>query len=465
MPVRGIPKERRYLLHQLLVIEGLEGERQSSMGDYLTLQDGFECRRVEWDPRSPQQLSCAGVELVLLAAPAQMEDPLRFFAWLQDHTLRTSSVAILPTNPDTKLLQAVSEMVNDFVISPVKSGELRCRVLRILGMNQGDEHSIRQRLKLEVGLAGLLGQDPGFLKVLENIPGIAASNATVLLLGETGTGKELCAQAIHNLSSRQNGPFIPVECGAIPEHLAENELFGHARGAFTDAHRDQKGVAAMAEGGTLFLDEIDSLPLVAQAKLLRFIQEGVYRPLGSQRFERSDLRLIAATNCDLEACIQNQNFRRDLYFRLNVLRLRLPPLRERRQDIVLLAKHFLDLHSSPTRQPGKRFSEAALHSLQNYPWPGNVRELQNTVQRAVAFSAGPVIQPGELDLPLGDDATPADNFRRAKSRVVEHFERAYLEELLRKHAGNVSQAARDAGKDRRVFGRMMKKYDIRRNAS
>jgi len=134
MPVRGIPfKERRYVLHQLLVIEGLEGERQSSMDDYLTLQDGFECRRVEWDPRSPQQLSCAGVELVLLAAPAQMEDPLRFFAWLQDHPLRTSSVAILPTNPDTKLLQAVSEMVNDFVISPVKSEELRCRVLRFLG--------------------------------------------------------------------------------------------------------------------------------------------------------------------------------------------------------------------------------------------------------------------------------------------------------------------------------------------
>ncbi|HYM79552.1 MAG TPA: sigma-54 dependent transcriptional regulator [Candidatus Dormibacteraeota bacterium] len=452
------------MLHQLLVIEGLGVERQNSAGDYLTLQDGFDCRRVEWDPRSPQQPSCAGVELVLLAAPAQMEDPLRFFAWLQDHPLRTSSVAILPTNPDTKLLQAASEMVNDFVISPVKSEELRFRVLRILGMSQGDEHSIRQRLKQEMGLAGLVGQDPGFLKVLESIPGIAASNAPVLLLGETGTGKELCAQAIHNLSSRQNGPFIPVECGAIPEHLAENELFGHTRGAFTDAHRDQKGVAAMAEGGTLFLDEIDSLPPAAQAKLLRFIQEGVYRPLGSQRFERSDLRLIAATNCDLEVCIQKESFRRDLYFRLNVLRLRLPPLRERRQDIVLLAQHFLDLHSA-SRKPAKQFSEAALQGLQNYPWPGNVRELQNTIQRAVAFSAGPTILPEHLDLPVGDGATPADNFRRAKSRVVEHFERAYLEELLRKHAGNVTQAARDAGKDRRVFGRMMKKYDIRRNAS
>ncbi len=138
-----------------------------------------------------------------------MEDPLRFFAWLQDHPLRTSSVAILPTNPDTKLLQAASEMVNDFVISPVKSEELRCRVARILEMNQGDEQSMRQRLKQEMGLAGMIGQDPGFIKVLENIPGIAASNAPVLLLGETGTGKELCAQAIHNLSSRQNGPFIP----------------------------------------------------------------------------------------------------------------------------------------------------------------------------------------------------------------------------------------------------------------
>jgi DNA-binding NtrC family response regulator len=300
------------MLHQVLVIEGLGGEHQGRVPDYLTRLDEFDCRRVGWDPRRSQQLLCPGADLVLLAVPAQMDDPWPFFLWLQNHPLQTSSMAILPTDSDTKLLQAASELVNDFVISPVKSDELRCRIARILGMNLAEERSIRQHLKQEMGLAALVGQDPEFLKTLASIPGIAGSNAPVLLLGETGTGKELCAQAIHNLSARQSGPFIPVECGAIPEHLAENELFGHVRGAFTDAHCDQKGVAAMAEGGTLFLDEIDSLPLAAQAKLLRFIQEGVYRPLGSQRFEKANLRLIAATNSDLDACIRRETFRCDL---------------------------------------------------------------------------------------------------------------------------------------------------------
>jgi DNA-binding NtrC family response regulator len=178
------------------------------------------------------------------------------------------------------------------------------------------------------------------------------------------------------------------------------------------------------------------------------------------------LRRIAATNCDLEACIREETFRCDLFFRLNVLPLRLPPLRERWQDIALLANYFLSALAKPTRQPAKKFSLAALQVLQNYDWPGNVRELQNTVQRAVALSPGTTILPEQLGLPLSvDPAAPPDDFRRARSRVVEHFERAYLKQLLRKHAGNVTQAAREAGKDRRVFGRMMKKYDIRRHGS
>jgi two-component system, NtrC family, response regulator GlrR len=454
------------VLRQLLVVESARSDRRCDLRSYLWLRDGFDCRVVQWTPESSQPMPCSGVDLVLLAAPAQVEDPFGFFAWLQDHPLQRSSVAILPRDPETKLVQMASEMASDFVISPVQSQELRCRIGRILGMQPAEEQSIQQRLKQEMGLAGLVGQDPRFVRVLENIPGIAASNAPVLLLGETGSGKELCAEAIHNLSSRQNGPFIPVECGAIPEQLAENELFGHSRGAFTDAHRDHKGLAAMAEGGTLFLDEIDSLSLPAQAKLLRFIQEGTYRPLGSPKLQRSNIRLIAATNCDLQQSIEKQTFRRDLYFRLNVLRLRLPPLRERRQDVVLLAQHFLRLHSSATGRMTKHFSAAALEVLQSYSWPGNVRELQNTVERAIAFPGGPAILPAHLDLAAPEDSGPVgEKFRCAKSRVVGDFERAYVTELLRKHDGNVTQAARDAGKDRRVFGRMMKKYDITRHAS
>jgi two-component system, NtrC family, response regulator GlrR len=363
------------------------------------------------------------------------------------------------------LLHLASDSVNDFVVSPVKGEELRCRVARLLGMEVDEELSIRQRLKQELGLAQLLGEDPVFVRAIQSIPGIAASEAPVLLLGETGTGKELCAQAIHNLSPRQGGPFIPVECGAIPENLVENELFGHVRGAFTDAHCDQKGVAALAEGGTLFLDEIDSLPMPAQAKLLRFIQEGTYRPLGSQKIVSSDLRLIVASNRDLECCIREGKFRSDLYFRLNVLPLRLPPLRERRRDIALLAKHFLMAVSMAGGQPGVQFSPSALHALQNHDWPGNVRELLNAVRRAVVFSNGSTILPPQLGLPVTAELAADGDFRQAKARVIENFEKAYLEQMLTRHDGNITHAAREAGKDRRVFGRLMKRYNITRRAS
>jgi DNA-binding NtrC family response regulator len=273
----------------------------------------------------------------------------------------------------------------------------------------------------------------------------------------------MCAQAVHALSPRHDGPFIPVECGAIPENLVENELFGHIRGAFTDAHTDQKGLAAMADGGTLFLDEIDSLPIGAQAKLLRFIQEGMYRPLGSQKFVRADIRLVAASNRDLESCVSKGLFRADLYFRLNVLPLRLPALRDRRGDIAVLASYFLREFARAEGQAAKKLLPAALRLLQSHEWPGNVRELHNIMRRAFTFSSTASISPAQLGMgPPSPDNQPGGNaeFHLARSRVIENFEKHYLEEMLRKSGGNVTQAAIAAGKDRRVFGRLMKKYEI-----
>jgi DNA-binding NtrC family response regulator len=452
---------------QLLLVEVEGSSNQSSVRDYLTPEDGFECRRDTWDPKEARALCSPGVALVLFGAPAQLEDPMQFFAWLGHHPIRVPSLAVLPKGSNNTVLQVASAMVDDFVISPVNQEELHCRIARIVGTEEEEGLLIRQQLNRELALAEFIGQDPEFVKAIANIPRIAASNAPVLLLGETGTGKELCARAIHNLSSRQNSPFIPVECGAIPENLVESELFGHVRGAFTDAHCNQKGLVAMAEGGTLFLDEIDSLPLSAQAKLLRFTQEGTYRPVGSQRFVKTNLRLIAATNNDLEKCIRESKFRSDLYFRLSVLPLRLPPLRERRQDIVLLADHFLTTISLSCGQPLKKLSPAALHSLQSHDWPGNVRELRNVVQRAVELSScGGTILPIQLGFRAAEEPpSPCGKFRQARSRVVENFERAYVQDLLAKHCGNVTQAALEAGKDRRVFGRLMKRYAIQRKAS
>ncbi len=454
------------MLHHVLLIDDDPVIEQGSLRHYLTRERGFECRREIWDAFVPQRLFQPGLELVVVVTPPELEAPLRLFAWLRGRPMHTPTLAVLRRDSSDELLRSVSQTVDDFVFRPVCEEELRCRVARILGSRPEEELSIRQRLRQELGLAQLVGDHPEFVRVIEMIPRIAASSAPVLLRGETGTGKELCAHAIHSLSSRHAGPFVPVECSAIPDSLVENELFGHARGAFTDAHSDQKGLAAMADGGTLFLDEIDSLPLPAQAKLLRFIQEGTYRPLGSQAFVRADLRLIAATNRDLEKCMREGQFRSDLYFRLNVLPVHLPALRERRADIPVLAKFFLSSLAASLGQPERKFSPAALRWLQAYDWPGNIRELYNIVHRAVAFSADSPILPLHLGLP----ASPADiepetgDFRQAKSRVIENFERAYLEEMLRKHNGNVTRAAREAGKDRRVFGRLMKRYEIRRTA-
>jgi len=264
------------------------------------------------------------------------------------------------------------------------------------------------------------------------------------------------------LSARRDFPFIPVDCGILPEHLVENELFGHAKGAFTDAHADQQGLIALANKGTLFLDEIDALPLTTQAKLLRFLQERTFKPLGSERFVQVDISVIAATNRDLENCVATKEFRSDLYYRLNVFRLKLPPLRERASDIGLLARHFL-LSMCGEGQP-KALSLGALRKLEGHDWPGNVRELSNVIQQAVAYSAGNRITAEDILLPgaQGEADGSGKSFREVKARTVEAFERSFIEDLLQKNSGNVSRAAKEAQKDRRTFGRLIKKYRIER---
>jgi DNA-binding NtrC family response regulator len=313
-----------------------------------------------------------------------------------------------------------------------------------------------------MSLSKLVGKHASMLAALHQVVLFATSNAPVLITGETGTGKELFAHAIHSMSKRQSAPFIPLDCGALPEQLAENELFGHSRGAFTDAHTDQKGLAAMAEGGTLFLDEVDALSLPNQTKLLRLLQEGTYRALGADRFTRANVRVIAASNKCIEDCVQQGQFREDLYFRLNVLRLQLPPLRERRGDVALLAQHFLDNECGNRGAAKKSFSPAALRKLESYDWPGNARELLNVVQRATVCCPGRQIM--AKDILLTNEVTRLgpvsadDTFRSAKQQAIARFERSYVEQLLARHQGNITQAAREAGKERRSFGRLVKKY-------
>jgi two-component system, NtrC family, response regulator GlrR len=312
------------------------------------------------------------------------------------------------------------------------------------------------------GLAHLVGESPAFLAVKQKLPLLARYEASVLLTGETGTGKELCARALHYLSRRAGKPFLPVNCAAIPLELFERELFGHAKGSFTSAWAAQSGLIAEAEGGTLFLDEIETLSLPAQAKLLRFLDDATYYPVGSPRPIRADVWILAATNVELPQKVQERAFRADLYYRLAVMPLAIPPLRERRGDVPLLAAHLLARYAEGTGRPVKRLSAQALRVLDGYAWPGNIRELGNVIQQGLALTPGDLIEGADLALPseAPPGPRPGLSLKQARAEAIAQFERTYLAELLRHHGGNVSQAARAARTERRTLGRLLKKHGL-----
>ena len=316
-------------------------------------------------------------------------------------------------------------------------------------------------------IRGFLYASDACARVAQRLPVIARSDSSVLIVGETGTGKEICAQALHYLSRRANGPWVAVNCAAVPVELIESELFGHVKGAFTTAHSSRHGLVKEAEGGTMFLDDIDCLPLLAQGKLLRFLQQQEYRPVGCNAVQRSDVRVIAASNRDLRLLVRQNAFRQDLYFRLNVLPVALPPLRERREDVALLSGHFVR-EFDRAHDGGRPLSAEALHKLLAHDWPGNVRELRHVIERSVLLAVGARIEADDiaidpaLDTELqtqGPDIA-GESFQAAKKRVVEHFERQYIETLLALHHGNLTHAAHAAKKNRRAFFELVRKHRI-----
>ena len=318
----------------------------------------------------------------------------------------------------------------------------------------------------------LVGHSPAFLQVLELTRRFAGCDATVLLQGDTGTGKELVARAIHYLGARRDFPFIPVNCGALPDSLVESELFGHARGAFTDARDARRGLISEAQGGTLFLDEIEVLTAKAQVALLRFLQDLEYRPVGGAVVRDADVRIVAASNANLGELVRDGSFRRDLLFRLDVLSINLPPLRERQGDVVLLAEMFLKRLARQYRRPPKSIHPDAVPALLGHAWPGNVRELENLIHREFLMTDGPMIQlrclrslgPRQMETQDTASRLTESGFREAKACAIAQFERTYIVELLSRTHGNISQAARISGKERSRLGKLVKKYGLERIA-
>lgn len=447
---------------RVLVIEGDRLSAPAEVHAILAADPMLRCERIGWDAAPFQNLHGTTDLSVVVVAAAPREPIVATLQWLQQRTA-APLIAVVPDG-DEQLLRLAIGVTDDFLFSPIRPVELRHRVERLLGAPRHDLETVRRRLSDELGFSKLVGRDAAFVRSIRLVPRLARTDATVVITGETGTGKELCAAAIHHLSARRDAPFIPVNCGAVPDQLFENELFGHRRGAFTDAHRDQKGLIALADGGTLFLDEVDALSPSAQTKLLRFLEERSFRPLGSEQADRANVRIIAATNRSLDVCVRSGQLREDLYFRLNILRVHLPPLRERPSDIALLAENSLAECRSRGEGGAKWFSPSALRMLSLYKWPGNVRELLNVVQRAAVECDGDTILPEHIDLPVPAFSSPPVDFRAARAAAVAAFERQYVEDLLRKHDGNVTHAAREARQDRRAFGRVIKKHNIDRGS-
>ena len=314
---------------------------------------------------------------------------------------------------------------------------------------------------------GMIGSSPEMRRIFETIQMVAPTDATVLITGESGTGKELVAKAIHELSSRSGGPFVAVNCPTLPANVLESELFGHARGAFTDARQDRKGLFQEAHGGTIFLDEIGDLPQDLQSKLLRVLQEREIKPLGCSRSFKVDVRVLASTNQDLREQMAKGGFREDIYYRLNVVSIHLPPLRQRMEDVPLLAQHFVERYASKLGKSGMRISPEAMEALLSHSWPGNVRELENTIQRALILARSDTITQGDLfrEGVQGDDHWPSIfhlSYREAKGRVLSHFHKVYLSRLLEEHRGNVTKAAQACGMERQALQQLLRRYNLHR---
>ncbi len=354
-------------------------------------------------------------------------------------------------------IDAVRAGAFDYISKPFNIGEVKAIVERAL-KQQTVLPEERQPAR-EPGLPGLIGRTAGMLEVYMQIARAADAMAPVLVVGESGTGKELVARAIHAHGRRAGRPFVPVNCGAIAETLLESELFGHARGSFTGAVADAKGIFEQANGGTVLLDEVGETSPALQVKLLRVLEEGEVRPVGASRPVKGDVRMVAATNVDLERSVAEQRFRQDLYYRLSVIVIHVPPLRERRSDIPLLVEQFL---ANACGRLGRRvnITPAAMDLLTRHTWPGNVRELENAVERLVLFSRDAVVDAADLPAVIATATVPVERQLFADLPPLEEIERRYLLHVLETVRGNRTRAAEVMGIDRRTLYRMAERFGI-----
>ena len=402
------------------------------------------------------------VVLLDLGLPPRPAEPVEGLAALSEILSRDSLAKVIIISGQGErdnALQAIGSGAYDFLPKPADLEVLKLLLKRAFHVASLErEYREMQQLQGET-FEGMLGTSPQMQQVFNTIRKVATSDAPVLVLGESGTGKEMVAQAIHRQSARKDGPFVAINCSAIPETLLESELFGHEKGSFTGAHVQRKGRVETASGGTLFLDEIGELPALLQVKLLRFLQEQCIERVGGRQPIPVDTRVVAATNVDLKKAILENKFREDLFYRLAVVVVNLPPLRERETDVRLLAQEFLRRSAAKIGKTGLTFDQEALRALKDYGWPGNVRELDNRVRRAVIMADGKRLTAADLELGDISERPHAANLKEAREAV----EREMIQKALRKHGNKIAPAAADLGISRPTLYELMDKLGLKRD--
>lgn len=444
---------------KLLLVEDDEAVRSQMRWalteDYQVLQAGDRPAAIALMRRERPPLVC--LDLGLPPEPGGVTEGFQALDELLQENAHAKIVVITGQGDRANALRAIRQGAYDFFSKPIELDTLQVVLARAGYLYRLEEENRRLRSQWSGGFEGMLGTSPQMEEVFATIRKVAPTNAPVLLVGESGTGKELAARAIHRRSRRSEGPFIPINCGAIPENLLESELFGHEKGAFTGADRTRPGQVESAQGGTLFLDEIGELPAALQVKLLRFLQDGQIQRVGGRTFISVDARIIAATNADLDELLREGKFREDLFYRIAVVVIRMPPLRDRGEDTPLLAQSFLEHYAQEAGRSVTGFAADAQRALKEYLWPGNVRELENRIRRAVILSEGKQVRLKDLGL----DKTYARYTAMTLREARETLERELVEAALQRHDGNISRAADDLGVSRPTFYELMDKLGLR----
>jgi two-component system, NtrC family, response regulator AtoC len=434
---------------------------------------GYECLTAETSEQGLALVHTVQPEVLLVDLRMPGKSGIDIVKTVKSHYPHIEVVLMTAYATIATAVDAIKQGAFDYLPKPFTADQLQAviqRSLRPKPITQGARRLAGEGVaRLDGG--EMVGKSEAMTALREHIRKVAATEATVLITGESGTGKELVARSLHQCSRRSALPFVPVDCAALPESLLESELFGHEKGAFTGASLSRPGLFELAQRGTLFLDEIAELPLLLQAKLLRVLEARQLRRLGGRQLISIDVRLLAATNRDLMRAMEGGTFREDLFYRLNVIPIHVPPLRERRGDIPLLAMHFLCTGGQGSPMQPQGFAPEAMELLEHYGWPGNVRELKNTVERARALANRECIAPEDLPSQirhpsgeLADRPPPIHSFKAAKREIVTEFEARSLRELMERTGWNIAQAARVSGVHRKTIERKLKRYNLRRDA-